>query len=69
MKPILGEYLLEAMDSREGLVARHDTHRVAHDLLQLMMELSEIAGDDAAAGAVTDFSNRRSGSCTCIMST
>ncbi len=41
VKPILGEYLLEAMDSREGLVARHDTHRVAHDLLQLMMELRE----------------------------
>jgi uncharacterized cofD-like protein len=41
VKPILGEYLLEAMDSSEGLVARHDTHRVAHDLLQLMMELSE----------------------------
>jgi 2-phospho-L-lactate transferase/gluconeogenesis factor (CofD/UPF0052 family) len=41
VKPILGDYLLEAMDSREGLVARHDTHRVAHDLLQLMMELSE----------------------------
>jgi uncharacterized cofD-like protein len=41
VKPILGEYLLEAMDSVEGLVARHDTHRVAHDLLQLMMELSE----------------------------
>src|ERR1019366_7597978 len=28
VKPILGEYLLEAMDSSEGLVARHDTHRV-----------------------------------------
>src|ERR1017187_3174954 len=41
VKPILGEYLLEAMDSSEGLVARHDTHRVANDLLQLMMELSE----------------------------
>jgi uncharacterized cofD-like protein len=41
VKPILGEYLLEEMDSREGLVARHDTHRVAHDLLQLMMELRE----------------------------
>ena len=41
VKPILGEYLVEKVDSREGLVARHDTHRVAHDLLQLMMELSE----------------------------
>jgi hypothetical protein len=29
------------VESREGLVARHDTHRVAHDLLQLMMELRE----------------------------
>ncbi len=41
VKPILGEYLLEATDSREGLVARHNTHRVAHDLLQLMTELNE----------------------------
>lgn len=40
VKPIVGEYLLEA-ESAEGLVARHDTHRVAHDLLQLMMELRE----------------------------
>ena len=39
VKPILGEYLLEAMDSKEGLIARHDTHQVARDLLQLMMEL------------------------------
>ena len=39
VKPILGEYLLEAMDPKEGLIARHDTHQVAHDLLQLMMEL------------------------------
>ncbi len=41
VKPILGDYLLEAIDSREVLVARHDTYRVAHDLLQLMMELRE----------------------------
>jgi uncharacterized cofD-like protein len=41
VKPILGEYLLEAADSKEGLIARHDTHRVAHDLLRLMMELRE----------------------------
>jgi len=41
VKPILGEYLLEEMHPREGLVARHDTHRVAHDLLRLMMELNE----------------------------
>jgi uncharacterized cofD-like protein len=41
VKPIVGEYLVEKVDSREGLVARHDTHRVAHDLLQLMKELRE----------------------------
>src|SRR5271166_749130 len=41
VKPILGEYLLEAMDPKEGLIARHDTHQVANDLLQLMMELLE----------------------------
>jgi uncharacterized cofD-like protein len=41
VKPMLGEYLLEEIDSKEGLIARHDTHRVAHDLLQLMMELRE----------------------------
>ena len=41
VKPILGEYLLEEMDPKEGLIARHDTHRVAHDLLRLMMEAHE----------------------------
>jgi uncharacterized cofD-like protein len=41
VKPILGEYLLEAEHPKEGLIARHDTHRVAHDLLRLMMELRE----------------------------
>jgi len=41
VKPILGEYLLEAVDPKDGLIARHDTHHVAHDLLQLMMELRE----------------------------
>ena len=41
LKPILGEYLLEAVDPKDGLIARHDTHHVAHDLLQLMMELRE----------------------------
>jgi len=39
VKPILGEYLLEAMDPKEGLIARHDTRQVAHDLLRLMREL------------------------------
>src|SRR5271167_47427 len=41
VKPILGEYLLEAEDPKEGLIARHDTHEVAHDLLRLMMDLRE----------------------------
>ena len=41
VKPILGEYLLEEVDAGEGLIARHDTHQVARDLLQLMMELRE----------------------------
>jgi len=42
VKPILGEYLLEAVDDKEGLIARHDTHQVAHDLLRLMMESREL---------------------------
>jgi uncharacterized cofD-like protein len=42
VKPVLGEYLLEAVDDREGLIARHDTHQVARDLLRLMMELREL---------------------------
>ena len=42
VKPILGEYLLEAVDDKEGLIARHDTHEVARDLLRLMMELREL---------------------------
>lgn len=41
VKPILGDYLLEEMHPTEGLVARHDTLQVAHDLLQLMLELRE----------------------------
>jgi hypothetical protein len=41
VKPILGEYLTEAEDQKEGMIARHDTHQVAHDLLRLMMELRE----------------------------
>ena len=41
VKPVLGEYLLEAIDPKEGLVARHDTYRVAQDLLRLMMESRE----------------------------
>src|SRR5271157_762676 len=38
VKPILGDYLSEELDPNEGLIARHETHRVAHDLLRLMME-------------------------------
>ena len=41
VKPILGEYLLEAGDDEGGPVARHDTDQVAYDLLRLMMELRE----------------------------
>jgi len=40
VKPIVGEYLVESMQEKEGLIARHDTHRVAEDLLRLMMESS-----------------------------
>jgi uncharacterized cofD-like protein len=41
VKPILGDYLAEEINSREGLIARHETHHVAHDLLQLMLESRE----------------------------
>ncbi len=41
VRPVPGEYLLEALHPQEGLVARHDTYRVAQDLLQLMMESRE----------------------------
>jgi uncharacterized cofD-like protein len=34
--PIGGDYLIEALNQKEGLVARHDTRRVAQDLLRLM---------------------------------
>ena len=47
VKPILGEYLSEEMDPSEGLIARHETHHVAHDLLQLMLDVRE-AGTIAA---------------------
>ena len=40
VKPILGDYLVEEVHQTEGLIARHDTHRVAHDLLRLMMEIA-----------------------------
>jgi uncharacterized cofD-like protein len=41
VKPVLGPYMLEEMHPTEGLIARHDTHRVAQDLLRLMMELHD----------------------------
>jgi uncharacterized cofD-like protein len=41
VKPILGDYLLEGMRA-DGLIARHNTNNVAHDLLRLMMEQREV---------------------------
>ncbi len=38
VKPVLGEYLTEEVHPVEGLIARHDTYRVAQDLLRLMMD-------------------------------
>lgn len=37
---VLGDYLMEEVRS-DGLIARHDTHRVAHDLLRLMVVARE----------------------------
>jgi uncharacterized cofD-like protein len=44
VKSILGDYLLEEM-REDGLIARHNTNNVAHDLLRLMMELRETPVD------------------------
>ncbi len=41
VKPILGDYLTEEIDPREGLIARHETHHVAHDLLRLLLDARE----------------------------
>jgi uncharacterized cofD-like protein len=41
VKPILGDYLTEEIDPREGLIARHETHHVAHDLLRLLLDAYE----------------------------
>jgi uncharacterized cofD-like protein len=41
VKPILGDYLTEEIDPNEGLIARHETYHVAHDLLRLMVETPE----------------------------
>ncbi len=43
VKPILGDYLTEEMDSSGGLIARHETHHLAHDLLRLVHECRENA--------------------------
>ena len=37
VKPILGDYLLEEGHPKEGLIARHNMHRLAEDLLRLIM--------------------------------
>jgi len=41
VKPILGDYLTEEMDPAGGLIARHETHHLAHDLLRVMLEVRE----------------------------
>ncbi len=41
VKPILGDYLTEETDAAGGLIARHETHHIAHDLLRLMLEARE----------------------------
>ena len=41
VKSILGDYLTEELDSSGGVIARHETHHVAHDLLRLMLEAKE----------------------------
>ncbi len=41
VKPVLGEYLREELHSTEVMIARHDTHRVAQDVLRLMIEARE----------------------------
>jgi uncharacterized cofD-like protein len=47
VKPILGDYLAEELDPNEGLIARHETHHVAHDLLQLMTTAREAPAETA----------------------
>ena len=43
VKSILGDYLTEEMDSSGGLIARHETHHLAHDLLRLVHECRDNA--------------------------
>ena len=40
-RPVLGDYLIEEVHPTEGMIARHETHRVAQDLLRLMMQVPE----------------------------
>ena len=42
VRPVQGEYLIEEVHPTEGLIARHDTHRVARDLLRVMMGAREL---------------------------
>lgn len=41
VRPVVGEYLIEEVHPTEGLIARHDTHRVARDLLRVMASARE----------------------------
>ena len=43
VRPVLGDYLIEELHATEGLIARHETLRVAHDLLRLVSESREAA--------------------------
>jgi uncharacterized cofD-like protein len=42
IKPVLGDYLMEDLRSDGALIARHETHHVAHDLLRLVFESREV---------------------------
>ena len=53
VKPVLGEYLTEEVHPSEGLIARHETYRVAKDLLRLMTELRDSPVPAIASGAVS----------------
>ncbi len=41
VRPVLGDYLTEEVHPSEGMIARHQTHRVAEDLLRLTTELHD----------------------------
>ncbi|HUI83334.1 MAG TPA: uridine diphosphate-N-acetylglucosamine-binding protein YvcK [Candidatus Binatia bacterium] len=41
VRPVTGEYLMEEVHPLEGLIARHDTYRVAQDLLRLMTQVRD----------------------------